>query len=207
VKAHEIFYGNKPFVINRPFVGDYLAEGHPLSKGYNAFKKSLFNNGEKVVYFADVVQKCSRKGQTHQRVLVVTEKAVHLVDDKNGYKSKTGARPLSDLASIDLTMKQDGLCVLHFSTSGDLILNFIPSAAAKTVVGERLAECVTAVVEAGAKSSRKVDVHFLDISQGIDATTLAGSVKIRTSKNESLPAGIANFEKRKNEFYAHLSEI
>ncbi len=188
---HSLFHDKKPYQLQRTFHGDYLSGSNsPYQSAFSEYKAGFLTGPEKIVLYADVIQKCNRWVLGAKRFFILTENSIHIV--RLDGKAKKAARSLQSLKSISLTEnKCDTLVVFHFESGGDLILEL--SAASKD--GEKASELVTKTWQAYKKAAGKeLKVEFNDglITVNLEMT---GMFHVGTFRGPTQADGSAQFKR------------
>ncbi|CAI7908852.1 unnamed protein product [Closterium sp. NIES-54] len=156
---------------HKVFQGDYLQ----LADENHAILKMLRKQGDQSVIFADTVAKVNRHNRIVPRLLVVTEKAVYIIE-RDTFRLKRRI-PLDIIESLYLSELADNFLALMVPKEFDCLL-----------VSTRKTEIVTVLVDATKTTSRELKVCFSnkfeytmdpDTTRQVEFTQVAGGVSTR----------------------------
>ncbi|GJP37980.1 hypothetical protein CLOM_g22423 [Closterium sp. NIES-68] len=128
---------------HKVFQGDYLQ----LADENHAILKMLRKQGDQSVIFADTVAKVNRHNKIVPRLLVVTEKAVYVIE-RDTFRLKRRI-PLDIIESLYLSELADNFLALMVPKEFDCLL-----------VSTRKTEIVTVLVDATKTTGRELKVCF-----------------------------------------------
>jgi hypothetical protein len=163
VSAFNIFAGNKPWAVSRPYTADYLdVDDNKNRLGYQTAVQALFaDGGDAEILFADQLIKVNRKFAQQWQCIVITDKHAYkyAANAFNQFKMIKAGTPLTALKSISLSPFSDGYAILHMEAPyRDMVLD-----CATNEAGETFSELVTVLstlVEE--REGRELPVSFGD---------------------------------------------
>jgi myosin-1 len=123
VLAYDTFRNKKPWEPGALW-GDHNYLASELNPTQGEFKASfaVMPNGDKKVYFSDLVDKMNPNGKMVERGIMLTEKGFYRMTP--GKYKPDKHNELADIKGISLTTQNDNLVVLHHATSRDSVINF-----------------------------------------------------------------------------------
>lgn len=156
---------------HKVFQGDYLQ----LADENHAILKMLRKQGDQSVIFADTVAKVNRNNRICPRLLVVTEKALYIIE-RDTFRLKRRI-PLDIIESLYLSDLSDNFLAVMVPKEFDCLL-----------VSTRKTEIVTVLVDATKTTGRELKVCFSnkfeytidpDTTRQVEFTQAAGGVSTR----------------------------